>query len=88
MKQKVLSGEAVAVWWTDARGFGGTMSIEELKMHAGGLPMLSIGLLVQDNDSAILLAQDYYITTDGQARIRDGYVIPKKYIAKMRKWKL
>ena len=88
MKTTTLSGEIIAVWWTDARGFPGPMSVEEFKQNGKGLPMLSVGLLVQDNESAILLAQDYYISANKEMLVRDCMVIPKTYIDKMRKWKI
>ena len=88
MKAKYHDGEIVAVWWTDAWVYSGVMTVEEFRNVGEGRAMLSVGLLVQDNDSAILLAQDYYISANKEMLVRDCMVIPKTYIDKMRKWKL
>ena len=87
MKGKALMGEAVAVWWLDAHSVEGSLDIKDAKKEKG-MFMLSVGVLIDDTDSDVKLAQDYYETEGEEARLRDLMVIPKAYITKMRKWKV
>ena len=88
-RERKLHGEVVVVWWVDAHMYSGPLSPRDIS-KGKGLPMLSTGLLLSEDENAIRFSQDYYIldVSEKDERVRDVSIIPKPYIKAIRRWKV
>ena len=72
------------VHWLDASGYHGEMGLGDVN-ELKALPIVTVGMLISEDDIVIRLAQDFlrYAGSPSEHRYRDIETIPKKYIEHM-----
>ena len=71
----------------DARWQSGPVSIEEINRQ-GPLILFSAGVYISEDREVIRFAQDYYVFSDGEERLREVEIVPKKYIIERKEWEV
>ncbi|KKM27327.1 hypothetical protein LCGC14_1575860 [marine sediment metagenome] len=76
--------EVAVIHWLDAMSDRGPLTLTGIK-QLGPLPIVTVGLLISQDEEVIRVAQDWSLFSGGisEHRYREVAVIPKTYITKL-----
>ena len=80
-----MDNKVAYIEWIDASGAPGPFDISEAISNDWDLTMYTAGILIEETEDRVIIAQDTYHgrVASNNPRCRDVEVIPRRYITRM-----